>query len=127
MGAIERARQKARQVHEKLYYTGRCTVYEYQASKDPITKITEHQEVAVLPDQPCRLSYKTVTSASPSNGAAAVTQEIKLFIAPELVIKPGSKITVTQNNVTVDYKSSGKPAVYTNHQEIVLDLFQGWA
>lgn len=108
-------------------YRGRCTVYEYQSVKDPVTKITGHQEVAVLTDQPCRLSYKTISSTSPADGAAAVTQEIKLFIAPELNIKPGSKITVTQNGRTADYQSSGQPAVYTNHQEIVLELFRGWA
>ncbi|SDF61830.1 hypothetical protein [Sporomusa acidovorans] len=108
-------------------YAGVCTVYEYQSTKDPVTKISEQQEVAVLTDQPCRLSFKTITGTSSADGAAAVAQEVKLFIAPELTIKPGSKITVTQNNVTADYESSGKPAVYTHHQEIILELFKGWA
>lgn len=108
-------------------YKGRCAVYEYQSVKDPVTKITTKQEVLVLTDQPCRLSFKTITSTSPTDGAAVVTQIVKLFIAPEIAIKPGSKITVIQNGITTDYQSSGKPATYTNHQEIVLELFQGWA
>lgn len=108
-------------------YAGTCTVYEYQSVKDTVTKITDKQEVDVLTDQPCRLSYKTIASTSSSDGAAAVTQAVTLFIAPEIIIKPGSKITVIQNGITADYQSSGKPAVYTNHQEIVLELFQGWA
>ncbi|WP_312340248.1 hypothetical protein [Anaerospora hongkongensis] len=108
-------------------YKGKCTVFEYQSVQDPDTKITTQQEVDVLTDQPCRLSYKTVASTSNSDGAAAITQTVTLFIAPEIIIKPGSKITIIQNDVTADYQSSGKPAVYTNHQEISIELFQGWA
>ncbi|MDF2873332.1 MAG: hypothetical protein K0R22_15 [Sporomusa sp.] len=108
-------------------YKGKCTVYEYQSVQDPDTKISTQQEVAVLTDQPCRLSYKTIASTSSSDGAASVTQTVTLFIAPEIIIKPGSKITVVQNDVTADYQSSSKPAVYTNHQEISIELFQGWA
>lgn len=108
-------------------YAGRCTVYEQQSVKDPDTGITEMQPGAVLTDQPCRLSFKTITSVSPADGAATVTQVVKLFIAPEISIKPGSQIIVTQNGVTAEYESSGQPAMYTNHQEIVLELFKGWA
>jgi hypothetical protein len=116
----------ARNAIESLY-NGRCTVYEYQSVTDSVTKITGDQEVPVLTDEPCRLSYKTVTGTSQDDGAAAVTQTVKLFITPEVVIKPGSKITVTQNGATADYQSSGQPAIYTNHQEIILELFKGWA
>ena len=108
-------------------YAGKCTVFEYQSVKDTITKLTSQQEVVVLLDQPCRLSFKTINSTSNSDGAAIVTQSVTLFIAPEIDIKPGSKITVIQNSVTNDYQSSGKPASYSNHQEIPLELFKGWA
>lgn len=108
-------------------YVGSCNIFEYQSVKDSVTKITSQQEVTVLSNQPCRLSFKTVTSTSDSDGAANITQIVKLFIAPEIIIKPGSKITVTQNGRTTDYENSGKPAVYTHHQEIILELFKGWA
>jgi len=108
-------------------YKGKCNVIEYQSVKDPITKITSQQEVSVLTEQPCRLSFKTINSTSQSDSAAIVTQSVTLFIAPEVNIKPGSKITVIQNNITNDYQSSGKPATYSNHQEIPLELFKGWA
>ena len=39
----------------------------------------------------------------------------------------GSKITVTQNGVTTDYASSGKPAVYETHQEVILELKEKWS
>lgn len=108
-------------------YKGRCTISEYQSVKDPITKRTTQQEVEVLSDQPCKLSYKTVTVAGESDNVATASQSVKLFIAPELIIKPGSKITVTQNGVTNEYSQSGVPALYTNHQEVILELFKGWA
>jgi hypothetical protein len=116
----------ARKAIESLYL-GRCSAYEYRSVTDPVTKIAEPGEVPVLAEQPCRLSFKTISSASSDNGAAPVTQIVKLFIAPEIIIKPGSKITVTQNGVTADYQSSGQPAVYSGHQEIILKLFAGWA
>ena len=59
--------------------------------------------------------------------AAKLTQGTKLFIAPEIKIKPGSKIIVEQNGTTTEYSASGVPAVYLSHAEIMLELFEGWA
>lgn len=109
---------------EKLY-TGLCTVTEFQTVKNS-SGITKPREVVVLKDIPCRLSFKAISAADMSYGNA-VTQEIKLFIAPEIEIKDGSKITVTQNGYTVNYCKSGEPAVYLSHKEIILELFKGWA
>lgn len=103
-------------------YTGKCTVSEYRDVTDPITKITKKQEAVVLTDQRCRVSFKSSSSAS--DGKAP--QSIKLFISPDFMIKPGSKVTVTQNGWTGDYSRSGELAIYTNHQEISLELFKGW-
>jgi hypothetical protein len=108
-------------------YTGTCTVTEYQENKDPITKITKHLPVDVLINQPCKLSFKNIFSVNESDTAATVKQSSKLFIAPEIKIKSGSKITVKQNDITTEYAKSGKPAVYSTHQEIMLELFKGWS
>ena len=59
--------------------------------------------------------------------AASVTQGLKLFLAPEIRVKPGSKVIVTQNGITGAYSASGEPAVYSTHQEIVLELSGRWA
>lgn len=56
-----------------------------------------------------------------------VSQSVKLFISPDIVIKAGSKIIVTQHGRTTEYSNSGVPAVYPTHQEIMLTLFEGWA
>ena len=105
-------------------WTGRCTIYEYQNVTDPYTFQTTLKEVAVLEDEPCRLSYNREHATNIANGAAVVSQSITLFIRPDLVINPGSVIEITQHGVTEKYKGSGQPAVYCNHQEIVLELYE---
>lgn len=105
-----------------LLWTGKCTIYEYQPVTHPNTFQTTHELVAVIVDEPCRLSYNREQATNIQSGAAVVSQGITLFIRPDLVIRTGSVIEITQNNVTERYKGSGKPAVYRNHQEIVLEL-----
>lgn len=107
-----------------LLWTGKCTIYEFQDVTDPETYQTTQQEVPVLVDEPCRLSYNHEQATNIQSGAAVVSQSITLFIRPDLVIKPGSVIEITQNNVTEKYKGSGKPAIYTNHQQIILQLYE---
>lgn len=106
-----------------LLWVGKATIYEYQDITDPITHQTTQQEVAVVTDEPCRLSYNREQSTNIQNGAAVVSQSITLFIRPDLVIAPGSVIEITQHGKTQKYKGSGEPAVYCNHQEIVLELY----
>lgn len=123
--ALETARKAARRAQEAAY-GGRCTVVEYRQVKDETTKLTGKKEVVVIEDQPCRLSYEKLSAVLQTETAAAMSQGIKLFLAPEIVIKGGSKIIVTQNGVTEEYCASGKPAVYSTHQEVMLELFEGW-
>lgn len=108
-------------------YVGVCNVIEHQSVKNPITQIMEDKEVTVLVDQPCKLSFERVTSANQTSAAAIVTQYTKLIIAPEIEIKPGSKIIVTQRGRVETYTRSGQPAFFTSHQEIQLELFVKWA
>ena len=117
---------KARKAIESLY-NGKCTITEHQKVKKE-NKSTGFQDVVVLKNQPCRLSFKTINNTNKTDTtASAVVQITKVFLAPEIQVKPGSKLTITQNNVTTEYKSSGQPAFYGTHQEIVLELFKGWA
>lgn len=117
---------KAKHAIESLY-TGTVTVTEYQEYTKP-NKSTGHREVPVIIDEPCRLSFSSSSSTSPQdNNASALVQNIKVFLAPDKDIKPGSKLTITQNGRTAEYKNSGEPALYATHQEINLELFKGWA
>ena len=110
----------------ELSYIGTCTITEHQKIKKE-NKSTGFQDVVVLQNQPCKLSYEKVTNTNQTESAAALIQTAKLFIAPEIQVKPGSKLTISQNGITTEYKNSGEPAVYGTHQEIVLELFKGWS
>lgn len=108
----------------ELLYRDKCTIVEYQPIKDPISKRTSNKEVVVLENQPCKLSYKNITSTTDGK-VAKLTQTIKLFISPNIEVKAGSKLIITnQNNVTKEYARSGEPAIYPNHQEVVLELLE---
>lgn len=112
----------------EMLYSGRCNVYEYVEEKDG--NIINHAEKQVYKSVPCRLSYgmtydgkRTSTDAVPGDN---VSQEITLILSPDVDIKAGSKIEVTQNGRTVVYINSGQAAVYRHHQEIKLELYKEW-
>ena len=94
---------------------------------NPANGRTEPVERVLVDGAACRISHKTVTTTEPSEEAAVVAQAVTLYIDPSVDIPEGSKITVTQNKVTRDYERSGTPAVYTVHQEVPLELWEGWA
>lgn len=106
-----------------LLWIGRATIYEYQEVTDENYQTT-HKLVAVVTDEPCRLSYNSETTTDINSGVAQVNQVPILFIRPDLVIKEGSVIEVTQHNVTNKYKRTSKPSIYTNHQEIKMELYE---
>ena len=120
--------QKNDMVRKALGYlhTGVCDIIEHQKVLKP-NKTTGFADVVVIHNQPCRLSFKTVQSANQGENGASLTQTVTLFLPPDIPVKAGSKIVVTQNGKTAEYKSSGEPAVHSNHQEIILELFTGWA
>lgn len=125
MDAIRQAQNMHRAVIEQTY-TSTCTVTERQKVKKP-NGSTGFEEVKVLEKQPCLMIYKTVSSAAVPEPAAAINQGTVLLIAPEVQVKPGSKITISQNGLTADYARSGIPAVFSTHQEINLESFKGYA
>lgn len=108
-------------------WKGSCTLFIRKERRNPINKRIEFDEVAIYENQPCKLSFKTITSTNENNHAAEVTQVQKLFISNEVNIPAGSKVVVTQNGKTREYEKSGEPAIYSNHQEVILVLFKGWA
>lgn len=125
--SIEKARIAARKALERMYQ-GRATVIEYQKIKDE-WGMTNFQEVTVLEDQPCKLSFETLTSSS-GDPVAAVAQTVKLFLSPDVEIPAGCKIVVTRfNNLErkFTYSKSGEAGVFTNHQEIQLEPWKGYA
>lgn len=117
-----------RKALERLW-KDRCTVYKQEKVKDPTTKLTDFVETPLLQDQPCKLSFETLTPSS-GDPVAAVSQTVKLFLSPDVEIPAGCKIVVTRlNNLErkFTYSKSGEAGVFTNHQEIQLEPWKGYA
>lgn len=127
MNGLTAAQKAARKAIESTY-SGVCTILERRDVRDEKTKITrKNEEVPVVENQPCKLSFEKLNAVVQTDTAAKLTQGTKLFIAPEIKIKPGSKIIVEQNSTITEYSASGEPAVYFSHSEYMLELFKGWA
>ena len=111
---------------EKLY-TDVCNIYEFQKIKNPVTKRTEFEPVLVHENVKCRLSFKNISSANQVTGEAVIKQITVLFTNPEISIKENSKIDIARNGRVLEYQNSGTPAIYSSHQEIILNLYKGQA
>ena len=110
----------------KTLWQDRLTVTKYQKVIRP-DKSTGFEEVIVLSGEPCKLSFTTLQSTDNADGEARLVQVAKLFLDNAVKIKPGSKLTVQRRDEVFEYSQSGLPGVFTNHQEIVIVPFKGWA
>lgn len=108
-------------------WDGKATITVREGVLNEANGRTEPVERVLMAEVPCRISHTTVKTTEPSEEAAVVVQSVTLYIDPSVDIPEGSKITVTQKGVTRDYERSGKAAVYTVHQEVPLQLWEGWA
>lgn len=123
----EKAKKAYRRAVERMY-EDRCSIYEVGSVRDRKTGITRPADnILVVENEPCRLSFKSFGPANQTEGPAKLSQEIKLFIAPEMKIKEGSRVVIIRNGKTFEYRSSGVPAVYSSHQEIVLTYVKEYA
>jgi hypothetical protein len=88
---------------------------------------TGFEETAALEGLPCKLSFVTLRMAAQAGGATETVQIIKVFLAKDVDIKPGSKLTVRRGADVFEFVRSGLPGVYSYHQEIFLAPFKKWA
>lgn len=79
--AMQSAQKAARKAIESTY-TGVMMVSERQSVKDPNTHITSTKEVIVLENQPCKLSFETLSSAVQTDTVATISQGVKVFLSP---------------------------------------------
>lgn len=116
LGALQSVKK-----HIESMWIDKCTVKQFQEVTDPVTHITEFSEVVIYADEPCKLSHESfpVTGEGIAPGRVLT---VKLFLSPALSIPAGAIIEVTTHTGRMEvFKSSGVPAVYTNHQEINLE------
>lgn len=107
----------------------RCSIFIREEVTDPTTHLTDSEEKPLLQDQLCKLSFETLTSTN-GDEVATAQQVVKLFLSPDVKVPAGCKIVVTRPNDmerTFTYARSGEPGVFSNHQEIMLEPFRGWA
>lgn len=110
-----------REVYESTY-CDKCNITE--KVKNKVDGVISFSDEIVIENQPCKISFESIPSTTESNTMASMAQSTKLFLTPEIEVKPGSRIDVTHLGVTTAYKRSGKPAVYHTHQEIMLELWE---
>lgn len=109
----------------KSLWKDKMTVTEHQPYKKP-DKTTAFRDVDVITDEPCKIIFKTVNAVDQQE-AARLAQSVELLCDKSLEIKEGSKIVITHEGRTTSYQRSGMPAVYSVHQEILLEPFERWA
>jgi hypothetical protein len=103
-------------------YEGVCTITLKETVRDK--GVTKTVDKLYCENQKCRLSYQSTSASDESETVSTSYQLIRLFIAPEIEIPEGAKITVTQDGRTDTYKRSSKPMVYSNHQEVLLERLE---
>lgn len=116
----------------KLLWKDTCTIQTAVKVKQ-LNKAIGHVWTNLVTDEPCKLSFfnnvQQNNVASGTVAAAPVIQQAKLFIRSDLEVPPGSRIKVIthENKKTLFYKCSSKAALFTNHQEILMEVDQEWA
>lgn len=75
--------------------------------------------VTVYKDVPCNMSQGSLSKDNQTETANEISYSSRLFINPEIVIKQGDIIEVTQYNRVTTHKA-GEPFVYPSHQELDL-------
>lgn len=108
-------------------YIGICNIYEFENFRDEVSKTIKQTLNLKFENIPCRVSYynnsSSILSSKEGTFNNIITQKVKIFLSNDIDIKAGSIIEVTQNGKTTKYKNSGEPVIYSNHQEIMLDIF----
>ena len=64
-------------------YTGKCTVIEHQQIIKT-NRSTGFQDITVLKDQPCKLSFSSISSNEEDSNVSKLKQVIKVFISPDV-------------------------------------------
>lgn len=105
-----------------------CTVYEQTETVDEHTHRSRKTERETYADIPCRLSFSGIAPAQAGEGNNTIVQSVKLFTAPDIMIRPGSRIRVVRATGAVsNWKNSGIPASYQTHCEYMLEPLENYA
>lgn len=104
-----------------LMMVGTATIYGSTAKTSDVSAITDCERTVLYEKVPCHLSFKRIEA---TDGEHLAEQKLSgvLFVAPDVSVPPGSRIVVEQQGQVYEMHRSGTVAMYTAHQEIVVEL-----
>lgn len=109
-----------------MTYFDTCIISRLEDAEDPDTGLTEQNYQDVYAGVKCALSQSGLGSTGnlavvENTGNVNVTYEDqKLFLTPDLIVKKGDRIAVTQQNGFTNTFYAKKPFYYPSHLEINL-------
>lgn len=117
---LNKAFKQARKAIESLYDCT-CTISGGKGKvKDLVTKETKLVTKTKYEDIPCKVSKQSLSKNNQTDTVNQVAYELKLFTAPELEIKQGDTIEVTNKLRVKETYKAGEGFPYNNHQEVIL-------
>lgn len=105
-------------------FFGRCDIYETEDITDD-RGVTGAEPVLKYNDIECRLvfggrenygNHKNAGNDAHKNNSLL---NVRVFMAPDIYVKPGSILRVRQNGISYRLRSTAEGCIYRNHQEIM--------
>jgi hypothetical protein len=107
-----------------ILYQDSCDIFSLTSRIDPDSQETLTDWSPSYSNVPCRISFTSpITSFSPHSSVNNINQNIKLFLDNQYSVKPGDKIIVTRNGLSLTYQYAGESNYYESHREIELKKF----
>ncbi len=100
----------------KYMHKGTCEVYELIESEDGGITSTTWEKVAG--NIACHLSFNKAENTTQTETVNTDTKTATLFVAPNVVIKKGSKVHIVQHDAEYTFYATGEPSTYPTHKEI---------
>lgn len=107
-------------------FDGVCSVWSIVQEADA-DGIQRGREVLAAADVPCHLVLTSAGVARNEGKGSRISAVGKVFLPPELVVKPGSMVRVYQQGQEYRLVCSSVARVYCWHQEIELCRPEDWA
>ena len=108
----------------KTLWDGVCTIMAVRDLEGD-DYLMHKETVIIAEDEPCRLSHGgTAPGAPQGDGSTVIGTDITLILDNVVIVPEGCRITVTQDGRTDEYRRSGTPRVYANHQSVPVELMK---
>lgn len=102
-------------------YVDRMDVSVSEWVPDPVTGIETETYVEIARDVPCRVVTQQIETLQEK--PKQFRRMIGVDLNPELVIPPGSKLTIRHYDRVDEYRLSSLPQVYSGHQRVDAECY----